>query len=204
MPTASRSYRGASADERRAVRRQQFVDAGIAVFGTSGYRSATIESVSAEAGLIKRYFYESFDSLESLLCAVYEPIVRELREEVVTGAADGTTAVDAMAGAMTGFLDWAEAHPRKARVQLIEVLGISPRVDEMYRLATKDFAGALADLVEQRMAGDFSSSQRDLVGTLIVGAGLELVTQWVLDDFDPPKQQLLDDASRVLHIMFPR
>ena len=74
-----RTYAGESLSERTARRRQQFLDAGLQVFGTTGYRTATVRQLCKQAGLTDRYFYESFASTEDLLVAVYEREFDELR-----------------------------------------------------------------------------------------------------------------------------
>ncbi|WP_280458158.1 TetR/AcrR family transcriptional regulator [Nocardia carnea] len=201
MPPSTRSYRGASADQRRAERRERLIEAAIEVFGTAGYRGATIESVSSEAGLIKRYFYESFDDLESLLCAVYEPIVQELRDEVIGRAAQAATVSGLVTAALTGFLDFTARDTRKSRIHLVEVLGVSPRVDAIYREAGRDFATALAGLIVARLPGPLPQSQQMILGSTVVGAGLHLATQWFLDDFHPPGESLIADASSVFTVL---
>lgn len=199
VPRARRAYRGATGEQRAAQRRERLVEAGIEVFGTTGYRSATVESVSTEAGLIKRYFYESFDGLESLLCVVYERIVAELRDEVMTSAVAADSASTAAIGALAGFLGWVERDPRRARIQLFEVLGVSPRIDEVYRRAAGDFATGLSDIIAAHLRPRrLGQGARDVLGSMLVGAGLQVAAQWFLDERRTPKQQLLADGGRLL------
>src|SRR5688572_25842106 len=74
-----RLYRGASLENRQSERRHKLVAAGMKVMGTVGFHDATVRAICTQAGLTERYFYESFDSLEELLCAVYQAIIDELR-----------------------------------------------------------------------------------------------------------------------------
>lgn len=64
----------------------RLVDAAVEVFGTSGYRSATVGKICETAGLTKRYFYESFDDSEALLLAAYASVTDRLRDSVLRGA----------------------------------------------------------------------------------------------------------------------
>src|ERR1700752_1144970 len=80
--TQGRTYRGASPEQRQAERRERLVEAAIEVFGTTGYRAATIDQVCAQAGLTKRYFYESFTDSEALLLAAYERTTGRLHDRV--------------------------------------------------------------------------------------------------------------------------
>ena len=67
---AARPYGGLAMEERVAARRARFIEAGVELFGTQGFRGATVRGVCAAAGLTDRYFYESFPTLEALLAAV--------------------------------------------------------------------------------------------------------------------------------------
>src|SRR5882757_8998724 len=86
-----RRYRGSSAEERRAQRREQFLRAAVRVYGEEGYRRATVRAVCEAAGLTERYFYESFANSEALLVASFEAVNRVLFSEIkkAGGAADG-------------------------------------------------------------------------------------------------------------------
>jgi AcrR family transcriptional regulator len=75
---ALRPYRGVSAIDRRAQRRQRLIDAGLELFGTRGIAAVGIVDVCAEAGLTKRYFYENFASIDTLADAVFEHVTGNL------------------------------------------------------------------------------------------------------------------------------
>src|SRR5690348_15017019 len=85
-------YCGVSAGARVAARRSRLLAAGLELFGTQGYLPTTIDQVCTEAGLTKRYFYESFRSCEDLLGV----LVRSLWVEA---AQRGMAAVEAAQGA---------------------------------------------------------------------------------------------------------
>src|SRR5699024_7463692 len=127
-------YAGASREARERARRERIIAAGIELFGTVGYRAATVGAVCETAGLNKRYFYESFATLEDLLCEVYQRVVADLRAAVLAGggggtetltgggraapeanAGDGNTAPEVLRGFIAAFLDWAQANPVEAR-----------------------------------------------------------------------------------------
>lgn len=74
-----RPYGGRTQADRMSERRRRFIDAGIQVFGQHGYRAATVRGLCAQAGLTDRYFYESFESVQALLEAVYLHQVGRLR-----------------------------------------------------------------------------------------------------------------------------
>src|SRR6516225_11124270 len=84
-PTA-RPYAGLAMEERVAARRARFIEAGIELFGTQGFRGATVRGVCAAAGLTDRYFYESFESLEALLVAAYRRLLETFAQRLAREA----------------------------------------------------------------------------------------------------------------------
>lgn len=191
----SRPYGGVSAEARREERRERLIEAGVELFGRDGYRSSTIEAVCRESGLAKRYFYESFGTKEDLLSAVYDHLRVDLRGRVAEGALSGS-GLDAVLGAFDGLLSWVEDNPRGARVHLFEVLGVSPRIDAEYRGATQEFAELLVDAL---IGSDvLSPGQAKVLGLTVVGAGLQLAQNWVLNDLEPPRSDLVADARGLL------
>lgn len=230
-----RPYAGASREEREDARREQIIAAGIELFGTRGYRAATVGAICEVAGLNKRYFYESFATLEDLLVAVYERVVSDLRAVVLAGGAadaggsetvteaqggESTTAsgadttatpgveiaatpgAEAMAvlrGFMDGFLGWAQANPIFARVHLFEVLGVSGRIDELYRRHGREIGGELADSLSAAVSGrGVAGTRRRVLGDLLVGAGIQIAVDWVIGGYDPPKEELLSEVEGTL------
>ncbi|MGH9792076.1 MAG: TetR/AcrR family transcriptional regulator, partial [Candidatus Acidiferrales bacterium] len=65
--------------QRSAERRARLIQAGVQVFGTKGFHSATVKQICAEAGLTERYFYESFENLNALFLATYDHELERLR-----------------------------------------------------------------------------------------------------------------------------
>ena len=71
-PPVTRPFRGVSAAERRQTRRRQLVDAAFELIGTRGAAGLGVGEVCAAARLTKRYFYESFGSIDELSAAVVD------------------------------------------------------------------------------------------------------------------------------------
>ena len=65
-------FRGISADDRRGQRRNRLVVAAFEIAGSQGAGALGVGRVCSEAGLTKRYFYESFASLAELQSAVVD------------------------------------------------------------------------------------------------------------------------------------
>jgi AcrR family transcriptional regulator len=78
-----RPYRGVSAEERRAGRREQLLEACREVIGRDGLGAATVGAVCAEAGLTKRYFYEGFSDRDALLVEVLDGLFVLVRARIL-------------------------------------------------------------------------------------------------------------------------
>jgi AcrR family transcriptional regulator len=75
-------FRGVSATDRRTDRRNRLVDAAFAIAGTQGAGALGVGRVCLAAGLTKRYFYESFASLDELRSAVVDHAIGVMSDRV--------------------------------------------------------------------------------------------------------------------------
>jgi AcrR family transcriptional regulator len=75
-------FKGVSAADRRSARRQRLVGAAFAIAGTEGAGALGVGRVCLEAGLTKRYFYESFASLAALQSAVVDHAIAVMSARV--------------------------------------------------------------------------------------------------------------------------
>jgi AcrR family transcriptional regulator len=101
-----RPYRGVSALDRVASRRERLLAAGLELFGTRGIAAVGVGDICTEAGLTKRYFYESFPSIEALAEAVFDEVrtgimARVAPAIVAGGAGDARPAIDSWVRAVT-------------------------------------------------------------------------------------------------------
>lgn len=196
-----RIYGGENLEERRARRRQQFLDAGLQVFGTLGYRAATVRTLCKQAELTDRYFYESFDTTEDLLMGVYRRECEALELCVVQALASVGDGGEFM-GAIEAGLNAVFTHvsdPRVARVIWIEVMGISPRIDKMYN-DTMDGFGNLVMMVARQRYKDLGTEDQDeirMVGLALAGAVSQCVLHWLLGGYRESKASMVSATSRV-------
>lgn len=196
-----RIYGGENLEERRTRRRQQFLDAGLQVFGTLGYRAATVRILCKQAELTDRYFYESFDTTEDLLMGVYLQQCEALEKCVIAaltrtdGGSDFMTAIEAGLDAVFAHV----SDSRVARVIWIEVMGVSPRVDKMYN-DTMDGFGNLVMAVARQRFQDLGTEDQDeirMVGLALAGAVSQCVLHWLLGGYRESKATMVSATSRV-------
>lgn len=195
---APRRYRGLTASERRAQRRERLLEAGLELFGTQGYANTSIRAVCAAAGVNSRHFYESFTDREDLLYHVYERIVHE----IVVGAAEATAKVEtieegARAGLRAGWTIVTDDR-RKARVVALEVVGVSERLDRLRR----DIRHALADLTARNalsIAGSGIRYRLDpvLTARTLIGGVVEVLIDWINGDVDASVDEIVEHFTRL-------
>jgi AcrR family transcriptional regulator len=194
-PTApgGRNYAGEAPRDRTARRRRQLLDAGLEIFGTTGYRKATVRVICREAKVADRYFYEEFASTEDLLLAVYRECVETLRDTVLEAVAglDDDVATLAHDG-LDAFFACVESDPRLARVVWFEVVGVSSRVEAAYIEQMKAFGEMLVLLLDQKgVRPDMRAEERSVVLLAVVGGVSQVVLNWVNDGFKPARPRLV-------------
>jgi AcrR family transcriptional regulator len=193
---ARRSYAGATDAQRRGARRERLLDAGLAIIGTQGYSAATLRAVCAAAGLTERYFYESFANREALLAGVHARLVDELsaglREAFAAGGDDAQARARA---ALTAFFGMLRDDPRKSRVLLFEMLGVSPALDAQHQRAGQDIVRlvieALRPIAGTRLPEAASES---MVFTGLVGAVYHVAIRWHLGRFEMPLSRVVESC----------
>lgn len=202
--STARRYGGLTAQERLDRRRAQFLDAGLEIFGTTGYRTATAREVCRLAGLTDRYFHESFESMEDLLVAVYHAGIARLRDAVLQAFVE--TADKGLAVATRAMLD---AHftfardRRTARVIWHEVLGVSPRVDAVYGAVLEEFADFMYGVVvgspqTAPVLEIVTPEELKVITTSIVGSLDQYTRIWMVHDYTPAQEVVVSGLSRVL------
>ena len=178
MPPESipaRPYRGIPQDERRAQRRTQLIEAGVAVYGERGYRQATVKAVCEAAGLTERYFYESFANSDELLIACFNAVTWAVLEEILAAAREAGPDPQVRARAMLrAYFAALQREPNSARVFLVEIRGVSRPVDKAFDAALR----AIGEQVAQMVA--LPDSEPDpLLQAGIVGGVIHIALRWI-------------------------
>lgn len=198
--STERTYSGVPANERAATRRQQFIEAGIELFGTVGYHATTMRTLTAATGLTNRYFYESFETMEDLLMACYEKLTGDYQahlNQVLFEADDGLES-RCRAGLRCFFE--AMANPRFARITHSEVLGVSSRVDELFTRSANEFAALMMDFLKQAgvPVAEHDPRQMEMVGSALAGSVIHTGALWVRSRYKTPIEVVVDASLKVI------
>lgn len=198
-PGSTRPYGGRSVQERLAERRARLLDAGLALFGTRGYATTSIELVCSKAGVTARHFYEQFDSREALLLEVYEKVIGHARKAVITALHQShPTPRHRVTSGLEAYVHAVLDDPRYARIACVEVVGASARVERRRRKTIYEIASVI-EAQAQALAEQGRVARRDFSLTAIAMAGAcnELVTDAIMRPTPPPTSTLVDALVRL-------
>jgi AcrR family transcriptional regulator len=189
-------YRGVSAEERRARRREQLLDAGLDLLGTEGWSAATMTAICARAGLTERYFYESFADREALLLAVFDRITAEAADVVLAAIEASPREARARSrAAIAAFVELMTDDPRKGRVAFVEALGSEALMRRRYE-TIRTFAALLAEQAREFYGMPEGNDQLvELTSFMLVGGLAEALMAWLGGELDTSREQLIDDST---------
>lgn len=178
--TSGRRYGGRDPAERVRQRRLAILAAATDLFAGSGYHNTSVKQVCDRAGLTQRYFYESFADREAALFAVYDDLVGQLRAETVTAieTAPETNDLDTVTErGLSAFVDFLTSDTRRAQIVLIEVVGVSPRLETHRNGVLQEFAELIVTVWLDRRE---PTSQQRLTTVALVGGVNHLLVNWLL------------------------
>ncbi|MFD5178383.1 TetR/AcrR family transcriptional regulator [Nocardia sp. NPDC058379] len=178
---AGRRYSGRTSAERVQQRRTALLDAALELFGTQGYAAGTVKQLCGIAGLTERYFYESFRDREACLATLYDETTAQLRERTVAALGTaGSRLDDVITAGLAAFIGYLTEDPRRARVVLIEVVGVSARMEQRRHGVLRDYAELVAGLWAAARAQPLPERSR-LTCVTVVGGVNHLLVDWLMD-----------------------
>jgi AcrR family transcriptional regulator len=158
-------------------------------------------AICASAGLIERYFYESFANLDEALVTVLDSIAVEI-EERVQAAADAADAAGAgpaerVRASVLAFFTLLQEDPRKGRVAIIEagaLPALRPRRTALLRHFAHRSAEDAAEVVGLRLP---TASEGEIGGLLFIGGMAELITAWLEGALEATPDEMVGAATRM-------
>lgn len=181
-----RRIRGLNAEERKAQRRQQVLDAMLDLVAERGLANTSIEQICQTAYVATRSFYELFDSKEACYLALLEQMTQEISDRVVAaldGVDDAEGATDAV---LSAFAHALVDDPRIGRASFGQAAGVSTAV-EGQRRANRRWAAEFLEGVWRRYGvigpGTKKVGGADVhrVAVGVIGGLFDLVVDWLHD-----------------------
>ncbi|MEV5341377.1 TetR/AcrR family transcriptional regulator [Streptomyces sp. NPDC052773] len=195
-------YGGRSAEERQAERRRRFLDAALRLFGDRpGYRATTVAALSEAAGLSTRQFYEEFRTLEDVLAALHLQ-VNDWAEQAVRAAvaeAEGLPLADRVAAIFRAYAANVTADPRRVRITFVEIVGVSPRLEEQRLARRAGWVDLIRTEAEAAVArGEAVPRDYRLPATAFIGSVNGLLHDWSAGWVDATLDEVVAELVRQL------
>ena len=175
------------------------MEAGLDLAGSEGWQAATVRAVCARARLTPRYFYESFESRDALLLALFDELAAEAAGRVLAAVNAAPDEAEAKSrAAVAAFVDLLVEDPRKARVLFAEAMGHEAlarrRLDVL-----KMFAGLIAGQAREFYRPPPESDRLVATTALLLAGGLaELLIAWLDGDLPSTRDELVEDCAALL------
>lgn len=195
----SSMYAGKEASTRQAERRKKLLAAGIKLIGREGYAATSIDAICSEAGLTKRYFYESFANSEELLIESYRTVTREYLGSILQATrpylSDSRKLV--RAGLQQTF-SFVKKNPHKARLIMIEAMTVRSQLGRLYGNSYNEFVNLLVSFTKPFLPG---KGPGDLILAVMargaIGAIIHLCQGWIATDFKQPIEELVTGTEHI-------
>lgn len=199
-----RHTRGPVSDDvkaaRKAQRRAQLIVAAIQVYGETGYRHASVRQVCERAGLTQRYFYESFGHSDDLLIACYQQVTDALQQDILSATRGaGERPVLRARAAIEAYLAALKRQPQAANVFLVDIRGISPRVDRAIDEALSVTGRTMVNAVFET---DMAVDEMLLAG--VMGGIIHIALRWVTAGYQPAVEEVADAALQLSSVILHR
>ncbi len=197
----SRTIRGLDAEQRRAERREQLLDAALKLFAANGYLGTSIEQICTTAYIGTKSFYELFTSREECYVAVLRRTSDRLEEQMLDAARQATGNERQEAPRLLAtFVHALVDDPQVTRVTFGMASGISESVERERRANRRWAAGFLEQLWDayDGPPADELRTVRHGVAIGLVGGMFDLISDWLLDADLTNQQQieaLIDDLT---------
>jgi len=205
----SRTIRGLDAEQRRAERREQLLDAALKLFAAEGYLGTSIEQICSTAFIGTKSFYELFASREECYLALLQRTSERLEERMAGAAAQATGNERQEAPRLLAtFVHALVDDPRITKVTFGMASGISAAVERQRRTNRRWAAGFLVQLWD-RYDGPQPEEQRAVrhsVAIGLVGGMFDLISDWLLEAnlSDQSQIEALVDDLTTFHITVRR
>jgi AcrR family transcriptional regulator len=204
-----RVIRGLTAEQRKAERREQLLDAALDLIAQHGYLGTSIEQICSTAYVGTKSFYEVFDNREDCYVALLQRTSERLMADMmaVAARAEGNER-QAVPGIVAAFAHALLDDPRVAKVTFGQAGGISKMVERQRRTNRRWAAGFLEQIWDRYDAVPDSAEELDhdepdlrvrhAIAIGLVGGLFDLIADWLLDadPFIPDQvESLIEDLT---------
>jgi AcrR family transcriptional regulator len=188
--------RGENRDARRAERREELLDAAVAVIRREG-SSASMEQIAAEAGVTKPIVYRHFRDRGDLVQAMAHRFATGLTEELAASLNQAGDPRQIMAATIDAYLAFVERDPELYRFVIQEVAPAPAAAAELSSFMREVGAQVAVVLGEQLRAAGADSGGAEPIAHGIVGM-VHSAGDWWLQSRSMPRSRLVEYLTSLL------
>lgn len=195
-----RQFKGMSLTERKELRREKLIEAGIEAYGTHGFFSVTVKDICNEAKLTERYFYESFKKSEELFQTIFLQLIESLQQNVMQAVMKASPDPKIMIHeGLTALFSMLQNDPRMARIIYIDAM----LVQELHNHATiHETMGRFDRMIHAFVMLmlphlDRTEKEISLVATGLNGYVTQIAIRWVTGGFKHSMDDILTACETV-------
>ncbi|HEX4939963.1 MAG TPA: TetR/AcrR family transcriptional regulator [Candidatus Kapabacteria bacterium] len=198
MSQPTRPFLGESAETRISARRQILLETAFQMAAESGWKGLSIHQLCQEAGLNKRYFYESFADLDELGAALVDDLAERLiatgQAAVQSGLQQGFDTMALARHALRQSIGWLVEDPRRARM-LFSMAGDNPRALQHRQDVIRKLAQTLSVFSIEYHQADEPHVIVKVGSALLIGGTIEIVVGWLDGQLEVSLDELVEDVA---------
>ncbi|MGW0017827.1 TetR/AcrR family transcriptional regulator [Rhodococcus sp. NPDC003382] len=191
MEPTRRSWAGTALEERRRVRREALLEAGIELLGAVDRSASNVRAVCRAAGLTERYFYESFGDRDKFVRAVYDEVGDRARTALIEAVAGAPPNKRADA-AVRVFVELMVDQPAMGRVLLL-----APLREPAIGTSGVELAPQFVTLVREQLPIE-DPEKRHMVAVGLVGALTSLFMGYLEGTIVVPRETLVQHCVELV------
>ncbi len=178
-------WSGVPLRDRRALRRDELIAAGVTLLGGASGPALTVRAVCRTAGLTERYFYESFADRDDFVRAVYDDVCARAMETLM--------AADTPRDAVEHFVALMVDDPTQGRVLLL-----APAVEPVLIRSGGKWMPSFIELLQKKLTRISDPAVQAMVAIGSIGALTALFTAYLNGQLAATREQFIDYCVQML------
>lgn len=192
MTEVVRPWRGVSAEDRRAQRRSQLLDACLDVVGARGVEGTTVDAIVDGAGLSKRYFYESFADRHDVLAEAVDVLMQGVQARLVAAIGGVESPAERLRTTVATLVRALAEDTRSARLYV--EAGRSPAAEARRRQAFDAFSQFV---VEDVLEASMDDARVAATALLVVAGTTDVLARWLAGGIDLSEVEVVDLITEI-------
>jgi AcrR family transcriptional regulator len=176
---------GVPLEDRRALRRDELVAAGVQLLGEKSGPAVTVRAACRQAGLTERYFYESFADRDEFVRAVYD--------DVCTRAMSTLMSATTPRQAVERFVALMVDDPVRGRVLLL-----APAVEPVLVRSGAEWMPNFIDVLQRKLTEIGDPVRQKMIATGLIGGLTTLFTAYLDGRLEATREQFIDYCVEML------